>query len=247
MSLPLVASLAAAGLVAGWAQRAVIIRYAVPAGEPPLRGCPSCGQRLLAARQMALGPCARCSACGRRTGPPPLAVELTTALLLGALAARVHPSLVLAAACWLALCSVPLAFIDAAVRRLPDVLTGAALAGTTLLLFAAAAASGHWPVLARSVLGGVALAGFYLALAMISPSGMGMGDVKAAASLGTMLAWRGWTALIAGGFAGFLFAAVYGIALLMSGRATRKHQIPFGPFMIAGAFLVLLAWRSGGS
>jgi leader peptidase (prepilin peptidase) / N-methyltransferase len=58
-----------------------------------------------------------------------------------------------------------------------------------------------------------------------------------------MLAWRGWPALIAGGFAGFLLAALYGIALMMSGRATRKQQIPFGPFMIVGAFLVILAWR----
>jgi leader peptidase (prepilin peptidase)/N-methyltransferase len=37
---------------------------------------------------------------------------------------------------------------------------------------------------------------------------MGLGDVKAATALGTMLAWSGWTSLIAGGFAGFLFAAV---------------------------------------
>jgi leader peptidase (prepilin peptidase)/N-methyltransferase len=172
--------------------------------------------------------------------PPLLAIEVTTALLFGALAARVHPGLVLAAACWLALCSVPLAFIDAAVRRLPDVLTGAAFVGTALLLLAAAAASGQWHVLSRAVLGGVALAGFYLVLAVISPSGMGMGDVKAAAGLGTMLAWRGWTALVVGGIAGFLFAAVYGAALLISGRATRKQQIPFGPFMIAGAFLAVL-------
>jgi len=55
-----------------------------------------------------------------------------------------------------------------------------------------------------------------------------------------MLAWRGWAALIAGGFAGFLLAAVYGLALLMSGRATRKQQIPLGPFMITGAFLLIL-------
>jgi leader peptidase (prepilin peptidase)/N-methyltransferase len=242
MNVLLVASLAVAGLVAGWGQRAFIVHYAVPAGEPPLRGCPDCAQQLLGARQLALAPLARCAACGLRTGPPPLAVEITTALLLGALAARVHPGLVLAAACWLALCSVPLAFIDAAVRRLPDVLTGAAFAGTALLLLATAAASGHWHVLAQSVLGGVALAGFYLTLAVISPSGMGMGDVKAAAGLGIMLAWRGWGALIAGGFAGFLLAALYGIALLVSGRGTRKHQIPFGPFMIAGAFLVILTW-----
>lgn len=40
-----------------------------------------------------------------------------------------------------------------------------------------------------------------------------------------------------------MLAAVYGIALLMSGRATRKYQIPFGPFMITGAFLVILVWH----
>ncbi len=236
----LVTSLAVAGLVAGWGQRAFIVRYAVPAGEPPRRCCPACLQ-LLSVRTMALALSGRCPGCGQRTGPPPLTVEVTTALLLGTLAARVHPGLVLAAACWLALCAIPLAFIDAAVRRLPDMLTGPAFAGTALLLLAAAGVGGHWEVLARAVLGGIALAGFCLLLALISPSGMGMGDVKAATALGTMLAWAGWTSLIAGGFASFLFAAVYGIALLISGRATRKQQIPFGPFMITGAFLVMLA------
>jgi leader peptidase (prepilin peptidase)/N-methyltransferase len=235
----LVAALALAGLVAGWAQRAIIFRYSVPAGEPARRCCPGC-ERELTARWPALSPAGRCSACGQRTGPPPLAVELTTALLLAALAARVHPGLVLAAACWLALCAVPLAFIDAVVRRLPDVLTGSAFAGTVLLLLAAAAADGTWHDLSRMALGGLALSGFYLVLAVISPSGMGMGDVKAAAGLGSMLAWRGWSALVVGGFAGFLFAALYGTTLLISGRATRKQQIPFGPFMVAGAFLAVL-------
>jgi leader peptidase (prepilin peptidase)/N-methyltransferase len=241
MNLLLVASLAAAGLVAGGAQRAVIIRYAVPAGEPPRQCCPACEQQLLAARRLALVLSARCPACGQRTGPPPLVVEVSTGLLLGALAARVHPGLVLAAACWLALCAVPLAFIDASVRRLPDLLTGPAFAGTALLLLAAAAVGGDWHALGRAVLGGAALTGFYLLLAVISPSGMGIGDAKAGAGLGTILAWQGWTCLIAGGVAGFLLAALYGIALLLSGRATRKQQIPFGPFMITGAFLVVLA------
>ena len=236
----LVSSLAVAGLVAGWGLRAVIVRYAVPAGEPPRRRCPACAQRLPSLPGMALAPSGRCPGCGHRTGPPPLTVEFTAALLLGALAARVSPGLVLAAACWLALCSVPLAFIDAAVRRLPDVLTGTAFAGTAVLLLAAAAAGGTWPVLARALLGGVALSGFYLALAVISPSGMGLGDVKAAAGLGSMLAWLGWSTLVVGGFAGFLFAGLYGIALLVSGRATPKQQFPFGPFMIAGAFLAVL-------
>src|SRR5271163_2504978 len=50
----------------------------------------------------------------------------------------VHPGLVLAAACWLGACAVPLAFIDAAARRLPDRLTIPAYAGTAALLLAAA-------------------------------------------------------------------------------------------------------------
>jgi leader peptidase (prepilin peptidase) / N-methyltransferase len=172
--------------------------------------------------------------------PPILPVALTTAILFGALTTRVHPGLVLAAACWLAACAVPLAFIDAAVRRLPDRLTIPAYAGTAALLLSAAAVGGHWPTLLRAVLGGLALAGFYLALLLISPSAMGLGDVKLAASLGTLLAWFGWRPLIAGGFAGFLLAGLFAVALVLSGRATRKQQIPFGPFMILGAFLVIL-------
>ncbi len=159
---PLIASLAAAGLAAGWIQRAVIVRLAVPADQPDASGVE------------------------RAARPPALAVGCATAILLGALAARVHPGL-------------------------------------------------------------IALAGFYLLLLLISPSGMGLGDVKAAASIGTLLAWPSWRLLIAGGFAGFLLAAIYGIALLISGRATRKQKIPFGPFMIAGAFLVILAAPLAGS
>jgi leader peptidase (prepilin peptidase)/N-methyltransferase len=261
----LILLLAVAGLAISPALRALIIRLSVPAGEPGRRACPACaapgvtaasgprraasGSRRAAGSRSAVPrswlpaflPADRCADCGSRLGPPPFAVELAAAVLLGALAARVHPDLVLAAACWLAVCAIPLAFVDAAARRLPDVLTGPAFAGTVLLLLAAAAAGGQWPALLRAVLGGIALAGFYLLLALISPSGMGLGDVKAAAALGTMLAWRSWTTLLAGGVAGFLLAAVYGIALLILGRATRKQQIPFGPFMIAGAFLVILA------
>jgi leader peptidase (prepilin peptidase)/N-methyltransferase len=68
-------------------------------------------------------------------------------------------------------------------------------------------------------------------------------DVKAAASIGTLLAWQSWQLLITGGFAGFLLAAIYGIALLASGRATRKQHIPLGPFLLAGAFLAVLTWH----
>jgi leader peptidase (prepilin peptidase) / N-methyltransferase len=226
MNPPLVIALALAGLAAGPAQRALIVRLAVPAGHH--------------------NPACQCRA-SRRATPPRLAVGAATAILLASLGARIHPGLVLAAACWLALCAVPLAFIDAAVKRLPDALTTAAYAGTVLFLLLAAAVSGQWSDLARAALGGVAVSGCYLALALISPSGMGLGDVKAAASLGTLLAWRSWATLVAGTFAGFALAGLFGAALLISGRATPKQRIPFGPFMITGAFTVILAWHVAGS
>ena len=214
MNPALIASLAAAGLLAGWPQRAVITRLDIS------------------------------------PRPPALAAGAVTAVLFGGLAARVDPGhlghpgylmLVLAAACWLAACAVPLACTDLAVQRLPDPLTGAAYAGTAVLLLAAAAAGGHWSALFRALLGGLALAGFYLLLMVISPSGMSLGDVKLAASLGTLLAWFSWRLLLAGGFAGFLLGGVFAAALLASRRAGRKQPIPFGPFMIAGAVLAVVA------
>jgi leader peptidase (prepilin peptidase) / N-methyltransferase len=206
----LIASLAAAGLLAGWTQHAVLARLDIS------------------------------------PRPPALAAGAVTALLLGTLAARVHPGLVLAAACWLAACAIPLACTDFAVQRLPDPLTGAAYAGTVVLLLLAAVVGGPWsalgPAFLRALLGGLALAGFYLLLMIISPSGMSLGDVKLAASLGTLLAWFSWRLLIAGGFAGLCLGAIAAGALLASQRVSRKHLIPFGPFMIAGAVLALIAW-----
>ena len=52
------------------------------------------------------------------------------------------------------------------------------------------------------------LAGFCLLLILISPSGMSLGDVKLAASRGTLLAWFSWRLLIAGGFAGLCLGAI---------------------------------------
>jgi leader peptidase (prepilin peptidase) / N-methyltransferase len=223
MRILLATVLAAAGLMVGWGLRGPIFRLAVPADEAPAT------------------PVGEPLTDRVRAGPPLLVPELLTAVLFGALAARVGPGLVLAAACWLAACCAALAWIDVAVHRLPDVLTALAYAGTAGLLLAAAAASGHWHDLLRAVAGGLGLACVLAAVAIISRSALGLGDAKLAASLGTLLAWYGWLALARGLVAGFLLGGVYGAWLLASRRATPSRRVAFGPFMVAGAFLAILA------
>jgi leader peptidase (prepilin peptidase)/N-methyltransferase len=91
----------------------------------------------------------------------------------------------------------------------------------------------------RVVLGGLALFVVFLALALISPRGLGMGDVKFAAFVGVYLAADGWRTLLLGAAAGFVCAAVAGIALLVLKRTTLNATIPFGPMMFFGALLAL--------
>jgi leader peptidase (prepilin peptidase)/N-methyltransferase len=239
----LVIALAAAGLLTGWCLRGVVFRLAVSPGAPPAKDCPGCGRELAMTARLPrpAGLRVRCPGCRARVGPRPMTVELVTAAAFGVIAARVHPGLVLAAACWLAACCVALAWIDADVQRLPDVLTVPAYAGTTGLLVLAAGAGAPWPDLLRALLGGLALAACYLVLVVISRSAIGLGDAKLAASLGTLAAWAGWPTLVAGAFAGFLLGAVYGAGLLLSRRAHLGQAIAFGPFMIAGVFLAVLA------
>jgi leader peptidase (prepilin peptidase) / N-methyltransferase len=244
MKPALIAALAAAGLVVGCGLRFAVLRYAAAAGDSPTASCPRCGHDVSAAlrlRPADMLPAARCPGCQARVGPPPLVLELATALVLGALAARVPAGVTLAAACWLGACGVALAWIDASVQRLPDVLTGAAYAGTAGLLLAAAATSGNWHGLLRAAVAGLALAAVAAAVAIISHSALGLGDAKLAASLGTLLAWFGWPTLVRGIVAGFLLGGVYGAALLVFRRATAAQKVAFGPFMIAGALLAILA------
>jgi leader peptidase (prepilin peptidase) / N-methyltransferase len=228
MHSALIAAFAACGLVIGWPQRAVIVRLAVPA-KPGVPG--ELPEPAVSAEPAAFA--------GWMPGPPALSVRLTSAVLLALLAYRIMPGLVLAAAAWLVLCGVPLAFIDLAVHRLPDVLTGPAYAGVIALLVLAAWSAGSWGDLARAAAGGIALAAAYLVMAFISPGGVGLGDAKAAAAAGTMLAWFGWGPLLTGTFAGLVLAAVFGLVLLLRGAGLR-YQLAFGPFMLAGAVLAVL-------
>ncbi|GFM99093.1 prepilin peptidase [Streptomyces fulvorobeus] len=165
---------------------------------------------------------------------------VVTALACTVLAAATGPRPELAVWLLLTPVAVLLAVIDRRVHRLPDRLTLPLAAAAVLLLGAVSLAPGRTGSWTSAVLGGLALGGFYFLLFLVNPDGMGFGDVKLALSLGVVLGWYGWAVLFAGGFAGFLLGAVYGLGLMLLRGAGRRTGIPFGPFMIAGALLGVL-------
>ena len=177
-------------------------------------------------------------------GPGPVAVrppvvEVATALLAALTVLRTGLSWELPAFLLLAVVGVLLAVVDLQHRLLPNRVVLPALGAGTALLLLAALADGAWDALLRSVLGAAALFAVYLVLALVSPGGLGMGDVKLAALLGLYLGWLGWAAVVLGALAGFVVQAVVALGLLATRRIGLRGELPFGPAMLAGAALVI--------
>ena len=153
---------------------------------------------------------------------------------------------VVAAYLYFAAISIVLTLIDLDTHRLPNqiVLPSYLVAGG---LFAAAAAlSADWGALLSATAAMVLLYVIYALLRLARPGGMGGGDVKFAGVIGLYLGWLGWAAVATGAFAAFLYGGVFGIALVVLRRAGRKTAIPFGPWMILGAWTGVFAGDSVG-
>ncbi|MER7570304.1 A24 family peptidase [Streptomyces sp. NPDC126514] len=222
------------GAAAGAFLPRAVYRFSAPAGEPWRDGCPD-GHPV----RGRLGR-AHCPTCARSYGPGAAPLCLAAALVCAALAAATGTRPELGAWLLLAPLGVLLAVVDFRVQRLPDPLTLPFAAAALALLGVVAFVPEHTGEWLTSLYGALALGGGYLVLFLINPSGMGFGDVKLALGMGAVLGWYGWSTLMLGTFAGFLLGALYGGALVVVRRAGRKTAIPFGPFLIAGAFLGLL-------
>ncbi|MFG2356723.1 prepilin peptidase [Streptomyces sp. NPDC048521] len=229
------------GAVAGALLPRAAYRFAVPSGESWRDRCPdghpvrgwfggaTCGQ--CAGEHTASAP---------RLAPSGALLAAATALTCAALAAATGTRPELAVWLLLAPVGVLLAVVDFRVQRLPDPLTLPLAAGALALLGLTALLpehAGHW---LTALYAALALGGGYYVLHRINPAGMGFGDVKLAVGMGAVLGWYGWPTVLLGTFAGFLFGALYGGALVVVRRAGRKTAIPFGPFLMAGAFAGLL-------
>lgn len=234
-----------------------VVVYRLPLGRSvafPPSACPDCGERVRAFDNVPVLSWlllrGHCRDCGARISVRYPLVELGTAVLFalvllrvlstpvtGSAASVVSAALQLVAFLFLAGVSVALSLIDVDVHRLPNALVlpivpvGAALLGAASLI---AADPGQ---VARALLAAAASLALYLALAVVRPGGMGMGDVKLSAGIGLFLGWLGWPVLVVGTFTAFLLGGVLGIVLVLTGRASRSSAIPFGPFMLLGAWI----------
>jgi leader peptidase (prepilin peptidase)/N-methyltransferase len=92
-----------------------------------------------------------------------------------------------------------------------------------------------------SVVGSIAiLGGLYLALWLVS-KGMwvGFGDVKLGVALGILL--MNWKLALLTLFLANLIGTLVVLPGLLTGKLSRKAQVPFGPFLIVGFFISLVA------
>jgi leader peptidase (prepilin peptidase) / N-methyltransferase len=140
---------------------------------------------------------------------------------------------------WLGAAAVVLTGVDLACHRLPDRVTYPAFAACAALLLLDAAVTGSAAALLRAGLGALVSLALAAAARLASPAGLGLGDVKLLGLLGLVLGWAGWGVLVAGVFLGFLLGALGSLLLLATRRAGWRTAVPFGPPLLAGAYLAL--------
>lgn len=224
-----------------------VVIWRVPRGQSivsPPSACPKCGHRLRAydnipvASWIVLG--GRCRDCRAPISVRYPAVELITGAIFVIVALAV-PLGALPAYLWLAGAGVALAGIDLDVKRLPNAIVYPSIAVVGVWLVAFGLIAGDPRQAGRTVLAGLALGAFFGLIHLVAPRGMGMGDVKLAVLIGMALGWLGWAQVLVGAFLAFLLGAVVGVALMASGRAGRKTALPFGPFMLLGCLIGIVA------
>jgi leader peptidase (prepilin peptidase) / N-methyltransferase len=170
-------------------------------------------------------------------GTPPsmrrrLAVAVLTAGLFAALTFEIGLEPRLVPALLLTALIVPASVIDLNHRIIPNAIN---LPGAFLVFTAASFAEPD-----RLAEFAVAGAGCFLFLGLawlISPAGMGLGDVKMALMIGLAVGHYAFVALLAAFAASTVLSA--GL-ILRRGRKARKASFPFGPFLAFGAVVALI-------
>jgi leader peptidase (prepilin peptidase)/N-methyltransferase len=214
----------------------------------PRSRCPHCKAAITAIQNIPVvsylflrGRCARCSA---KIGIRYPAVELLTGAASAVVAWKFGfgwPGVCAIVITWFL---IALTFIDLDHQLLPDSLT------LPLLWLGLVASLTGWTSTQHSLpslpvnaimgaaIGYISLWSVYHAFRLATgKEGMGYGDFKLLAALG---AWLGWQMLLAIVLISACVGAVVGIALIALRRQQRGNPMPFGPFLAAAGWIVML-------
>jgi leader peptidase (prepilin peptidase) / N-methyltransferase len=218
--------------------------------EPKRSACPACGT-LIAARDNVpvvswVMLKARCRACGEPISVRYTVVELTTGILFGAVAWVWGFDALLPALLVFTWSMVVATAIDLEHRIIPNRLTYRLPFVLLPLLVLAAWTDDAWLDLRRGVIAGIAIPLVMFLLSELfrllrGQSGMGMGDVKLAASIGLMVGHLGGMELVVFAYGSVIAAVVIALGLMLAGKAKLASRIPFGPYLALGAMLPILA------
>ena len=239
MMWPLVAVAAVFGLMIGSFLNVCIAR--IPEGESivsPGSRCPRCRtpirwyDNLPVLSYLVLG--GKCRSCREPISARYPAIELITAIAFALQAFHVGDDFVLLASRLIFTAILIVLFgTDYDVQRLPNVLT---LPGLVIgLAFSAVQPPGLRDAVIGALLGAGILQGIRLVwYALRGVEGMGFGDVKMLAMIGAFLGWPLMVlTLILASFSG----AVFGVAMIASGRGGAQAALPFGTFLAVGALV----------
>jgi leader peptidase (prepilin peptidase)/N-methyltransferase len=171
------------------------------------------------------------SASDRLRAVPVIGATAALAAAVAATQASLAPAVLGAA---LVVLLVPCALIDLKRRIIPNRITGpGSLVAIGLGLALDPGGEPH------RILWAAIAGGFLLLAALVSPAGMGMGDVKLLAMMGLFLGRPVVVALMVALLGSVLAAAV--LARRHGVRTARKTGIPFGPYLAVGGLVAALA------
>ncbi|HEU5104997.1 MAG TPA: prepilin peptidase [Solirubrobacterales bacterium] len=218
-----------------------VVAHRVPRAESvvgPRSRCPGCGTQIAAYDNvplfswLALRGRARCCGAGISARYP--LTEIVVALLFAAVTAafwdepwEIALGLVFVSTL------VAVTLTDLELKLIPNkILLVASILGAAIVLIGD---PGSMPERLAAAAGA---GGLLFAAALAYPKGMGLGDVKLAATMGLFLGRNVAPALMIALLAG----ALVGLALMArEGAAARKQGIPFGPFLALGGVVALFA------
>lgn len=179
----------------------------------------------------------RCAGCQKPISARYPLVEALCAAVFSAIGWRVGAQPVALLWCAFAAVLLALSFIDWDTTVLPDDLT------LPLIWAGLVASVAGWTIpLPQALVGACAgylslWAVYWLFKLATGKEGMGYGDFKLLAALGT---WLGWQALLPVILAASILGAVIGIGMKFSGALREGRYVPFGPFLAGAGIVVML-------